>query len=549
MRTALCVFALAGMALAQEPANPIFRVTVTSRTIRAFNFNHRQGSTKVDLHGTALLPDARGEVRVQSNTGATKMHVDVSHMTPASQFGPEFLTYVLWAISPEGNAKNLGEIVMKREAGDRAQLDATTDLQSFGLIVTAEPYWAVSEPSDAVVMENFVRNDTVGTIEQVDAKYELLQRGTYTANISADRLRPITLDENVPLQLREAREAVAIARATGADRYAADTMHKAYDDMKNAEGYLIGGRGTKQLETSAREATQMAEDARLISIKRMTADQLAAERQAAADKTADAQARARASQATAEDEAQRRARAEADRQSADLARQQAEAAAASASAAAARERAEADRVRAEADAARQAALQQQQAARAEADAARQAALAQQQAAEAEAAKARQAALAAEAEKTELRMKLQQQLNTILETRDTARGLIVNMSDVLFDFNKATLKPAFREKLAKLSGIILAYPSLHLALEGHTDSIGSDGYNQTLSEKRAFAVRDYLVAQGINGNSVTATGMGKANPVASNDTDAGRAKNRRVDLVVSGDQIGNPTGANAPSSLR
>ncbi|HCC57605.1 MAG TPA: flagellar motor protein MotB [Solibacterales bacterium] len=529
MRTALCVFALAGLAFAQEPANPVFRVTVTSRTIRAFNFNHRQGTTKVDLHGTPLLPDARGEVRVQSNTGATKMHVDVTHLTPASQFGPEFLTYVLWAISPQGNAKNLGEIVVKKDAGDHAMIDATTDLQSFGLIVTAEPYWAVSEPSDAVVMENFVRNDTVGTIEQVDAKYELLQRGTYTVNISPDRLRPITLNETVPLQLREARSAVAIARATGADHYAADTMRKAMDDLQNAEGYLVGGRGVKPLETAAREATQMAEDARLISIRRMRDEQLATERRQAADMTADAQARARAAQASAEDEAQRRAHAEAEqraadmaRQQADLARQQAEAAAANASAAAARERAEAGRVRAEADAARLAA-------------------------EADANKARLAAQAAEAEKNELRTKLQQQLNTILETRDTARGLIVNMNDVLFDFNKATLKPAFREKLAKLSGIILAYPSLHLAFEGHTDSIGSDAYNQTLSEKRAFAVRDYLVAQGINGNNVTATGMGKANPVASNDNDAGRAQNRRVELIVSGDIIGNPIGS--PTSLR
>jgi hypothetical protein len=316
MRTAVLFLALTGLTMAQEPnptqplnrpladgQTPIFRVTVTSRTIKAINFHHRQGSTKVDLRGTSLLPAARGDVRVDSNTGATKMHVDVNHMSAATQFGPEFLTYVLWAISPEGNAKNLGEIVMKG-GGDRAQLDATTDLQSFGLIVTAEPYWAVSEPSDVVVMENFIREDTTGTFEQVDAKYELLQRGTYTLNIGADRLRPMTSDDRVPLQLREAREAIAIARATGADRYAAETMQKANVDLLNAEGYLIGRSGVKPLETVAREATQMAEDARLISIRKMRADELAAERQAAADRTS-------AAEHTAQDEARRRAEAEA----------------------------------------------------------------------------------------------------------------------------------------------------------------------------------------------------------------------------------------------
>ncbi len=544
MKTAVLLLALTGLAAGQDaPPTPIFRVTVTSRTIRAINYHHRQGTTKIDLRGTSLLPASRGEVRVESNTGATKMHVDVNHMSPASQFGPEFLTYVLWSISPEGNAKNLGEIVMKG-GGDRAQLDATTDFQTFGLIVTAEPYWAVSEPSDVVVMENFVREDTTGTFEQVDAKYELLQRGNYTLNIGGERLRTFTADERVPLQLREAREAIAIARATGADRYAADTMQKAMVNLQNAEGYLVGRSGVKPLETVAREATQMAEDARLISIRKMRADELAAERQAAADRTL-------AAQNNAADEARRRAQAEADRNAANS---QANAAQAQASAAQQQAQEEA-RLRAQSDLARQqaeAAAARERAdadrARADAEAAKQAALAQQQASEAEANRARLAAQAAEAEKNELRMKLQQQLNTILETRDTARGLIVNMSDVLFDFNKATLKPAFREKLAKLSGILLAYPSLHLALEGHTDSVGSDAYNQTLSEKRAFAVRDYLVAQGINGNGITAQGFGKANPVASNDTDAGRAQNRRVDLVVSGDVIGHPMSDSGAGSV-
>src|SRR5581483_1955723 len=210
-------------------------------------------------------------------------------------------------------------------------------------------------------------------------------------------------------------------------------------------------------------------------------------------------------------------------------------------------RAQAEAEKAAADQARlaaeQAKLEAQQAAekaaqeRAAADAARAAALAQQQQAQAEAERAKQVAQSAENEKTALRERLRQQLNMILETRETQRGLIVNINDVLFDFNKYTLKPGAREKLAKVSGILLAYPGLKVQLEGHTDAIGSDDYNQKLSEERADSVRSYLVTQGVPADTVTAIGLGKANPVATNDTAAGRQQNRRVEMVVSGSPIG------------
>lgn len=137
----------------------------------------------------------------------------------------------------------------------------------------------------------------------------------------------------------------------------------------------------------------------------------------------------------------------------------------------------------------------------------------------------------------MRAQLLAQLNSILQTRDTARGLIVNMSDVLFDTGKYTLKPGAREKLAKISGIVLAHPGLNLQIEGYTDSVGSDQFNQTLSEQRANAVRDYLVQNGVVDSAVTAKGFGKADPVATNDTADGRQRNRRVQLVVTGDVIG------------
>jgi outer membrane protein OmpA-like peptidoglycan-associated protein len=372
-----------------------------------------------------------------------------------------------------------------------------------------------------VVAENFVRNDTTGTIQQVDAKYELLQRGQYVMNRS--EYKPVRVDPKGPLQLAQAENAVEIARLAGAGRYAADTFQKAMVDLKNAEDFLHSkNKDRKASETNAREATQMAEDARIITYRKIREEQLANERAAAAGRESDARAREAEAQAQARQSAeqarlsaeqsrideQRRAQAEAERLAADQARVQAEQASA-----------KAIQDKAAADAARAAALEQQQAARADADA------------------ARMSAQKAETEKAALRERLRQQLNLILETQETARGLIVNISDVLFDFNKYTLKPGAREKLAKVSGILLAYPGLQIQLEGHTDAIGSDEYNQKLSEERANSVRYYVVGQGVPANTVTAKGLGKTEPVASNDNAAGRQQNRRVEMVVSGEPIG------------
>jgi len=505
-----------GVAPAANGPEPIFRVDVTSRSIRAVNYHHRQGSTKIDFRGTALMPEARGEAEISPNTGAARISLRFDHLMNPAQFGPEYLTFVLWGITPEGRAERLGEVQLKSPTDKTAELYATTDLQSFGMIVTAEPYFSVSQPSDVVVMENFIRNDTTGTMETVDAKYELLKRGQYTLNIGANQLTPLTADVNVPLQLREARQAIAIAKAQGADHYAGDTMQKAYVDMQNADGFYHSKKW-KELDTVAREATQMAEDARRISIEKEREEAQIAEKNAAAAR---------------EDEARRRAREEAERRAA----AEAQTAAATAEAAAAqRQKQEALLATAEARRAQQ-----------EADAARRAALEEQ----AKLAREKNAAISereqAEKDAAALREKLKEQLNVILQTRDTARGLIVNMSDVLFDFNQATLKAGAKEKLAKMSGILLAYPTLHLSLEGHTDSIGSDEYNQKLSEKRADSVRDYLTSNGINPANIQAIGMGKANPVASNDTNAGRQQNRRVEMVVSGDIIGQPI-TNEPTS--
>jgi outer membrane protein OmpA-like peptidoglycan-associated protein len=476
---------------------PIFRIEVVERTTPAINYLHRGGSTKVDFQGTPLMAYSKGEAKVESERGVIHVAAKFDHMAPPSSFGPEYLTYVLWAITPEGRPKNLGEVLLN---GDNSKLEVTTDLQTFGLIVTAEPYFAVSQPSDVVVMENLVRNDTEGTIETMDAKYELLQRGQYVLNVDPAELRPIPLDHKTPLELYEARNAVRIARWTGAERYAADTLNKAETSLQNAEDELRGKIGKKTVAQNSRDAAQNAEDARLITIRRMEEEAAGNEKAAAAQR--EAEARAQASQAQSERESAERAKTDA------------------------------ERAQAEAQSAAESARRDQS----EAETARAAALAQQQAAQAEADKARQVAAQAEQEKVQLREQLRQQLNTILETRETARGLIVNMSDVLFDTGKYTLKPGAREKLAKISGIILAHPGLRLEVEGHTDSVGSDEYNQRLSEQRADSVREYLVSQSVTPDLITARGFGKSKPVASNDTATGRQQNRRVELVVSGEAI-------------
>ncbi len=484
---------------------PIYKVEVTSRTIRAVNYHHRQGTTKIDFRGTALMPEARGEAEVTPNDGATRISLKFDHLSNPVQYGPEYLTLVLWAITPEGRPERLGEVTLRNADQKSAELYATTDLASFGMIVTAEPYFNVSEPSDVVVMENVLSKDTTGTMEDVDAKYELLKRGTYSANVSAAGVNEAAADTSLPLQLREARLAMAIAKAQGADEYAADTMQKARTDMINAEGFARS-KDLKKLESAAREATQMAEDARRISIQK---EQEAAET-AMKQREAAAQAQATEAQRKAQEEARLRASAQAEAAAADAQKREAEA---------------------EMAAAKQA--------QAEAEAAKQAAIAEQEKLAAAKAAAESSKEQAEKDAQALRAKLKDQLNLILQTRDTARGLIVNMSDVLFDVNQATLKPGAKEKLAKVSGILLAYPSLHLTVEGYTDSTGSDDYNQKLSERRADSVRDYLVSNGISDSNIEAHGYGKSRPVATNDTAAGRQQNRRVELVVNGEVIGQP----------
>jgi outer membrane protein OmpA-like peptidoglycan-associated protein len=455
-----------------------------SRSVPAVNYL-TNSSTRIDFKGTPLLPFAVGSARVDNKKGLMSVNASFSKMSPATQFGPEFLTYVVWAITPEGRASNLGELQLN---GDKGKLSVTTRLPNFAMIVTAEPYFAVSAPSEMVVLQNVPRQDTTGATIPVTAN--LLSRGTY----SGAKLEPFTINPKIPLAVYEARNALRIAQVEGAEKYAPDAWARASKTAAQMEDYLAK-KQKDPIITAARDAAQQAEDARSIAVRQAAAETVAAEKRAEAEKLA--QQQQQAAKREAELKAQQEAAAARAAQSAALAAQEAQA-------------------------------------RAQAEAA-------QKKAQEAAAKSAAAAAQAEQEQQQLRAQLLAQLNSVLQTVDTPRGLVVTMADVLFASGKFQLSQDASLKLARLSGVILAHPGLKLRIEGYTDSTGSEALNFTLSGQRADAVRAFLVGQGLQPGDVTSAGMGQASPVASNDTAAGRQQNRRVEIIVSGEAIGTKIG--------
>jgi outer membrane protein OmpA-like peptidoglycan-associated protein len=462
-------FASSAAAQDQMPQEQVVpQSAVVTKSATAIGYGVGGGSTKVDLRGTELMPDGGGQVKVviKSNAGRSSVDAEVKGLKPPSSLGSEFLTYVLWAVTPEGRTGNMGEILLNRN-GD-GKLSATTPAQTFSLVVTAEPYFAVRLPSEMVVLQSERRKDTKGKIFPIK-EYKLLKRAQYE---KMGNPLALTLDPNVPLEMYEARNAVEIAKAHGADKYAPEIFSKAEGSLKMAENSLASKADKNAVISTARQTAQFSEDARILAVQRQEEERIAKEREDAAAK----------------------ARAEAETQ-------------------AAAEAAEAKR-------------------KADADAAQ---------ANREIAEKEQAIQAAEREKQQLRIRLLQQFNRVLPTTDTPRGLVVNMGDVLFDTGKSDLRSGAREALAKLTGIVLNYPSLRLAIEGHTDSTGSAEFNQTLSQNRADAVRDYLVSQGLDVAKLSSQGMGMNDPLADNSTAEGRQKNRRVEIIVSGEVIGTQIG--------
>lgn len=474
----LCVSA--GPALAQDQQD-VPESNLTMKSIKAVGYRVGGWSTKVDLKGTELMSQAAGEAKVEARQGKTNIEVSIKNLAQPTKLGAEFLTYVLWVLTPDGRSGNTGEILVNKD-GD-GKLSATTPAQTFSMIVTAEPYFAVRIPSEMVILENDTRKDTKGQIFPVN-DFKLMKRAQYQKLGNPLALTPDL--ERVPLQVYEARNAVDIAKSHGAEKDAPEIFTKAIASLQATENSLSSKKDKKDIMSAARQSVQFAEDARALAAQRQDQARIAAEKEAAAA----------------------RARAEAEEKAAQEAKRQAELAAAKQA-----------QMKAEADAA---AIR----AKAEADALK----AKEEAARAEAKRAEKAA-------ADLRAQLFEQFNRILETRDTPRGLVVNMGDVLFDFGKYDLRPEAREKLAKLSGIILAHSGLELAIEGHTDNVGSEELNQKLSEKRAETVQAYLLQQGLAETSVASRGFGETSPVADNSTAEGRQRNRRVEIVVSGEVIG------------
>lgn len=507
-------------ARAADPA-PVVKIDI-ARTVQAVNYKPGQ-SAKLDFSGTELMPLATGKAKVKVDTGATAVEASFEKMDPPSKFGP-YLVYVLWAITPEGRTANLGELPLDK---DKASLSATTRLASFGLIVTAEPYFAVSNPSAAVVLENALGKDLEAQAEPVKAQAELFQRGQY-ADLKAPVVDP---KAKIPADLYQARNAAAVALAAHADEFAADGWAKTKKLLDQAEAYQASDKGKErdQVAGLSRQAVQAAEDARGIAVKRAAEAQLAAERQAeqkaAEERIAAAAAQAQAeqqaaservAQAAAETQAEAEKRAEAERQAA---HSQQQAVAAQQQSAAAQKQA----------VAAQQAAEQAAKATASAEAARQAALAAEQ-------NAKQQAAAAEQSAADLRAQLLKQFNQVLPTSDSARGLIVNLGGLNFPTGQATLTTEAKERLSRFSGLVAAHPDLKFAVEGHTDNLGQPESNLKLSEVRAEAVRDYLVQAGLPAGTILVKGLGDADPVASNNTNDGRARNRRVEIIVSGDVI-------------
>ena len=497
---------------------PIFKTAVVSKTVQAINYQYRSGATKIDFVGTALMPRARGEAKVERKKGYIEIEVKFQRLRPPAQFGTEYLTYVMWSISPDGRPNNLGELVLNKNG--QAKLNVTSELQVFGLIITAEPYFAVRVPTDLIVLQNEIRKGTKGRIFMIDTKYELLERGQYE-----QLANPLSLSvdlKRIPLDVYQARNALVIAKSSGAEEYASNVFGKAEASMQMLDRLLNNKSRRKLVVQNARQVTQFAEDSRELAVRRQEEEALERDRREAAEREEAARARAAEAEARRIAEKEARAKAEVAQAEAERHRLLAEVAAAKAAV----EQARADAQRAQAELQREAARRAAEQARQRADV------------------SERARMEAEQEKAELRARLLQQFSLVLETTDSDRGLVVNLSDVLFDTGQYALRPIAREKLARLAGIVLAYPGLRLQAEGHTDSTGAEEFNQRLSEQRAEAVREYLVSQGVFDQAVTSVGLGFSVPVASNDTRAGRQQNRRVEIIVSGEVIGTAVGAAA-----
>ncbi len=483
------LLAQSAVAPPEHGPQPVYRVTIVERTTPAINYGYRAEPTKIDFRGTPLLPDAHGEATVESKRGATLVDAHFDRVPVPSRFGAGYLTYVVWAISPEGRAQNLGELVLNGD--NKGKLVASTPMQAFALIVTAEPYFSVSRPSDAVVMENQVRADTVGKVEQVNAKYELLPRQPFTLDASQPAIgggRQVSQKEYEALTaLYQAQNAINIATSVGAAKYAPELLTRAQKLLDQARANPLKDQ-SKEVVAEAREAAQAAEDARTVALRRVDEERMAEKRR--------------------QDE-------QAAQQREEVARAQQQAEAERAAAVAAERQAQAHLVEAQ----REHEQQAQQAA----------------AAARPALEARLPAPADDQKTTALaktnRARLTASLRAQgLQTLDSPRGVVAMIPAAMLNGNPDRV----RAGLASLASMLRSYHTVQIDVEGYTGAGGSP----TAAQADANIVSALLTSDGIPANEVSAHGMGDARPLASNKTAAGREANRRVEIVINSDSIGN-----------
>ena len=503
----------APQAEAEKKPELVQAVKAITGTRESLAITYPEGVTiTVKFQGTQRLPFSAGEAKVERKRGTTEIEIELDEVKPASLFGGDYNTYVLWTVSPEGHTINAGEFIVR---GNRSKLNVTTTLETFGMFITAEPHYLVPYPSRFVVMENNRPTHRLGgVVSTSQIKYREAE-GVY--NFEKETLaKSAEAKTEVRTDIAQARTAVQLAERAGAAKFAADELNRAKEQLLKAERGQANGTGVSTQTIQGKEIVRLAFEAQKLAEERTFQAALDAERKANADEAArlekniqDAQTEAEKARLLAEQrrlqfEMEERARraseeakaqAERDAQAATLARRQAEEAAAKSAA--------------DAEVARMA--------KAQADAA---ALAAQQQAE-----------LAKKQAEEASNKMQAALSKVVETRRTARGLILNLPDILFEFGKANLKPETREVLAKVSGILMVASGYHLSIEGHTDSIGSDEFNLKLSEARAQSVLDYLFQAGVSPDIMAKKGFGKSQPRSSNDTAKGRQENRRVEIVI------------------
>ena len=473
---------------------PIYSVTVVSRTLQAVNYAHRSGPTLIDMNGTVLLPHSKGVAMVESKRGRVTIDAKIDHLEAPTKYGAAYLTYVLWAITPEGRPKNLGEVLV--DGSNKAHIEVTTDLQAFGLIITAEPYYSVTMPSDVVVLENVVRPDTIGNRELVTARYGLMPRGSYVLNVQTGQRVPegkkVSYDEyEATLELYQAENAIQIARSVGADRFAPESFNKAVALLDNARQTKTSG-DSHMVVSLAREAAQTAEDSRVIALRR--ADE---ERQRELQR--------------AQDESRIRTELNAERARAQAAQQRAD-----------NERSALERQQQETE---QAQTETEQLARNPLP---------PPPVTGQAIPRAKFELSGDQRKN--RAELLAQLNSGMSTLDTPRGLVVTVPGSLFEPGEsAALRPAATDRLVRIATILKRQPNLVIKVEGFADDREQDA--RDMSRRRAEVIRELLMRSGVDPGLLMAEGNGNSRPVESNATASGREQNRRVEIVVSGARIG------------